>query len=214
MRDSFLSSFFSFTVGSIRFWLGLIFLTSGLAKLTHNNFPNTIGPPFLEDELIKYGLGLYARFIAFSQVTIGFLLITKRFATLGAVMAMPMLLNILIVVISLKWQGTPYVVSFLLFCNLTLLIYDFHKLKSILTDDVRPLVDYPIKRTNWTLDTSNLFAFAILITGAMMWNINERFAKYTINAGIVLCIGLGVYAIAIRWKQRKKQPYLESKQFV
>ncbi|MDJ1469879.1 DoxX family membrane protein [Cytophagaceae bacterium DM2B3-1] len=203
-------SLIRFTIGSIRFWLGLIFLTSGLAKLTHNTFPNTMGPPFLEDELAKYGLGMYARFIAFSQVTIGFLLISKRFATLGAVMAMPMLVNILVVVISLKWQGTPYVVGFFLFCTILLLIYDFHKLKFILSDNPAPLMNHPIERNDWRLDLGNGVAFIILLTGAMLWPVSELISMYLINLGIVLLIGLGIVAVVLHWRQNKVHNTLAS----
>ena len=38
------TSLFHFTVGSIRFWFRLIFLTSGLAKLTKGNLPQLITP--------------------------------------------------------------------------------------------------------------------------------------------------------------------------
>lgn len=203
-------SLIQFTIGSIRFWLGLIFLTSGLAKLTHNTFPNTMGPPFLEEELTTYGLGMYARFIAFSQVTIGFLLVSKRFATLGAVMAMPMLVNILVVVISLKWQGTPYVVFFFLFCNSLLLIYDFHKLKFILSDNPAPLMHHPIKRNDWRLDLGNGVAFVVLLTGAMLWPVSELISMYLINLSIVLLIGLGVTAVVLRWRQSKVHNTLAS----
>ncbi len=202
MKFMHFNSFVRFTVGSIRFWLGVIFLTSGLAKLTHGNFPNTIGPPFLEEELAKYGLGMYARFIAFSQVTIGFLLVTKRFATLGAVMATPMLLNILMVVVALKWQGTPYVVGFLLLCNTILLVYDFHKLKFILTDNASLLTTPIPKRNNPKLDMINLFAFGILLLGAALWNTSETLATYVIDASLLAFIGLGLYASVLRQKRR------------
>jgi uncharacterized membrane protein YphA (DoxX/SURF4 family) len=188
-------------VSSLRFGLGLIFLTSGLAKLTHNHFPNTIGPPFLETELARYGLGLFAQFIAFSQVTIGFLLITKRFATLGAIMAMPLLLNIWVVVISLHWRGTPYVVGFLLLCNIILLLADFHKLKFIFTDDPAPLVAQQIVRRNWLLDGCHLVALLVLLLGAALWKASELMSTYLINLSLLACIGLGVYAIVNNWRQ-------------
>ena len=187
-----------FVIGSIRFGLGLIFLTSGLAKLTHNYFPNTMGPPFLEAELAQYGLGLLARFVAFSQVTVGFLLITRRFATLGAIMAMPMLLTIWVVVVSLQWQGTPYVVGFLVLCDTILLGADFHKLKFILTDDAKPLVSQPVKRNNLWLDVANLAGLVLLLAGAGLWNISALMSEYLIDIALLLLGGLGLYAVIAR----------------
>jgi hypothetical protein len=63
--------------------------------------------PWLIEVLAKHQLGLFAEFIAISQIIIGFCLLVKRFATLGAVMAVPMFLNILMVTISQDWRGTP-----------------------------------------------------------------------------------------------------------
>jgi hypothetical protein len=70
--------------------------------------------------------------VAYSQVTIGFLLLSKRFATIGAVMLVPLISNILVVTISLGWRGTPYANSFLLFLNLVLLWSDREKLLRLL----------------------------------------------------------------------------------
>jgi uncharacterized membrane protein YphA (DoxX/SURF4 family) len=112
---------FRLAITGTRLFLGLIFFTAGMAKLTQN-FPGLIGPVWLEERLEVYHLGLYARFIAWSQVLIGLLLFTQRFATLGAIMLFPMITNILMVTISLGWRGTPYVNAFLLLLNVILLI--------------------------------------------------------------------------------------------
>ncbi len=110
-------------------FLGITFFGSGMAKLyfEHKYF-GWIGPVWLEDKLTPYGLGLYARFIAYSQVIIGYLLLTLRFRTLGSVMVIPLIANILMVTISLQWQGTPFVVGILLMMALFLIYSDRKKL--------------------------------------------------------------------------------------
>ncbi|MCU0352248.1 MAG: hypothetical protein MUD08_00695 [Cytophagales bacterium] len=193
-----------FAAGSIRFWLGLILMTSGLCKLTDGNFPQLIGPPFLEKELAAHGLGLYARFVAFSQVGVGFLLLSKRFATLGAVMSFPILLNILVVVISLQWRGTPYVVAFLLACNAFLFYHDFHKLKFIFTDEAAPLQTLPVRRKNPKLDIANLCALAIIVTGASLWRYSEKTAYFLINTGVGALAVLGIFAVFLQWRKQSK----------
>ena len=120
-----------FAVIAIRIFLGLIFLSSGLGKLTHGLTPGLIGPIWLEERLAPYGLGLWATFVAWSQVVIGALLLSQRFSTLGAVMLVPMLANILVITISLQWRGTPYVNSVLLAMNLFLLWVDRERLKPL-----------------------------------------------------------------------------------
>lgn len=131
----------------IRLFLGFIFLGAGMSKLySGHDFPGIIGPVWLEERLAEYGLGLFARFIALSQVTAGVLLITQRFATLGAIITFPLILCILMVTISQKWTGTPYVNAFLLMLNAYLLFIDFHKLKFILSDDKDSLKKIPLQR--------------------------------------------------------------------
>ena len=120
-----------FLVISTRVFLGLVFFSSGLAKLTHGITPGLIGPVWLEERLAQYNLGLWAQFVAWSQVLIGALLLSQRFATLGAVMLVPMLANILVVTISLQWRGTPYVNAVLLAMNLFLLWADRERLKPL-----------------------------------------------------------------------------------
>ena len=121
-----------FAVIGIRVFLGLIFFSSGLAKLTHGLTPGLIGPIWLEERLAQYGLSLWAQFVAWSQLLIGALLLSQRFALLGAVMLVPMLVNILVVTISLQWRGTPYVNAVLLAMNLFLLWVDRERLKPLL----------------------------------------------------------------------------------
>jgi uncharacterized membrane protein YphA (DoxX/SURF4 family) len=120
-----------FLVIATRVFLGIIFFSSGLAKLTHGLTPGVIGPVWLEERLAQYGLSMWAQFVAWSQVLIGALLLSQRFATLGAVMLVPMLTNILVVTISLQWRGTPYVNAVLLAMNLFLLWADRERLKPL-----------------------------------------------------------------------------------
>lgn len=120
-----------------RLFLGGIFFTSGMGKLTHGDFPGLIGPVWLEERLAQYGLAMWAQFVGWSQVTIGLLLLSQRFATLGALMLVPMLVNILLITISLQWRGTPYVNGFLLLLNLFLLFADRHRLLPLIIEDDR-----------------------------------------------------------------------------
>ena len=115
-----------------RVFLGLIFFSAGLGKITHGLTPGLIGPVWLEERLAQYGLGLWAQFVAWSQLLIGALLLSQRFALLGAVMLVPMLTNILVVTISLQWRGTPYVNAVLLAMNLFLLWVDRERLKPLI----------------------------------------------------------------------------------
>ena len=115
-------------------FLGLVFFTSGMSKLYfEHQFVGIIGPVWLEQELSTYGLGMFARFIGYAQVIIGFLLLTIRYATLGAVMLVPLVCNILVVTVSMEWKGTPFVLSLLLAMNIFVIWADRKVLLPIVT---------------------------------------------------------------------------------
>lgn len=106
----------------ISVFLGFTFWSAGMVKLFAGHlFIGWIGPPALVEQLSEYNLGLYAEFIALSQITIGFMLMTTRFKLLGAIMLIPMIANILMVTISQQWRGTPYVLAVLLVLTFVLL---------------------------------------------------------------------------------------------
>lgn len=119
---------------SISAFLGFTLWGAGMAKLYAGHlFIGWIGPPWLVEQLEKYDLGLYAQFIAVSQIVIGFMLLTTRFKLLGSIMLVPMLLNILMVTISQNWTGTPYVIAVFIGMN-GLLLWQFR-------DFFKPLVN-------------------------------------------------------------------------
>lgn len=121
-------------IQGIAVFLGFTFWGAGMVKLfNEHQFIGWIGPPWLIEEMAKYNLALYASFIAYSQIFIGFSLLTTRYKLIGSIMMIPMIVNILIVTISLKWQGTPYVLGFLLLLDLILL--------SQYRDFFRPLIE-------------------------------------------------------------------------
>jgi hypothetical protein len=136
-----------FLIGGISVFLGFTFWGSGMAKLFfEHKFFGWMGPIWLIDELSKYGLGIYGAFIAYSQVIIGYLLVTTRYKLLGSIMMLPLLANILMVTISLNWQGTPFVNSFFLLLN-AILLWQYR-------DFFRPLIDEGKSNADLNLRTS------------------------------------------------------------
>ena len=115
---------------TFRILLGVVFLSSGIGKFYGTS--GLIGPGYLFEELAKHHLLFFAIFIAIAELVIGYLLLIKKYATLGAIMLFPMISNILVVVIALNWQGTPFVDGIFLLMNLYLLYYDRKKLYPIL----------------------------------------------------------------------------------
>lgn len=185
-----------------RIFLGIVFFTAGMSKLMP--FPSLIGPVWLEERLEPHGLGLFARFIAFSQVLVGLLLLSRRFSTLGAVMLFPLLLCILMVTISLNWTGTPLVNAFLLLLNISLLAADYHKLKFIFTEDPTPLTKMSPLRTNPAMDKLWIGALVIFFAGlsAIFYTPAHKILLWT---GGITFIGLGITNAFYKLKIIKKK---------
>ncbi len=173
----------------IRIFLGLIFFTAGMSKLYfEHQFPGVIGPVWLEERLAEHDLGLYARFIAGSQIIAGLLLFSQRFSTLGAVLTFPIILNIFMVTVSMKWQGTPYVNFVLLSLNAWLLAYDYPKLKFMLTDvtrDIKPLV---LKRKSRTADMIWLLSALAIMSSVPLSYVSTLAAWVVCGAAVAAII--------------------------
>lgn len=173
----------------IRVFLGLIFFTAGMSKLYfEHQFPGIIGPVWLEERLAEHDLGLYARFIAGSQIIAGLLLFTQRFSTLGAILTFPIILNIFMVTVSMKWQGTPYVNFFLLGLNAWLLAYDYPKLKFILTDITRDIKPLTLKRKSKKADMIWLFSAVAIISSVALSYTNTIAAWVLCGAAVITII--------------------------
>jgi hypothetical protein len=182
----------SFFIIGTRLFLGFVFFGAGMSKLfSGHQFPGLIGPVWLAEKLAEYGLEMYGEFIAWSQAVVGFMLLTQRFATLGAIMLIPMIANILMITISLEWRGTPYVVAFFLFLNMLLLLADFHKLKFLIAPQNEPLktINIPLNRSF----TADAICFAGLVIA--LCGVPASFLQIYLGYGIVLLgIGLTVWA--------------------
>lgn len=120
-----------FTWGT-RILLFIGFLPSGLKKLLGERFTllgveTPVG--FFFEAL--YRTGLYWNFIGFMQLLAGILLLIPRTSFLGALVYLPIIINILIIVVSMHFRGTPYIVALMLMANLYLLLWDYKKLKAV-----------------------------------------------------------------------------------
>lgn len=172
------------TYDAFRSILGVVFLSSGIGKFYGTS--GLIGPGWMFAELKPYSLLLFAVFVALAEIIIGYILLIRRFSTLGAVMLFPMILNILIVVISLKWQGTPQVDSVFLTMNLYLLYFDRHKLLPVLGIQSTPELKTVLSETGLYL-----LVLMVILAGVLLsfWFGPEyRLVTRTGLAGLVVVV--------------------------
>lgn len=76
--------------------------------------------------------GPYYRFIGVGQMTAALLLLLPSTATLGAVLYFPIILNIFVITVALRFQGTPVVTGLMLLASFYLLCWDYPRLKGVL----------------------------------------------------------------------------------
>ncbi|WNJ17827.1 DoxX family membrane protein [Pontibacter sp. G13] len=176
-----------------RLGLGLIFFTAGMSKLLDGQFPGIIGPVWLEDALAPHGLALFAQFVAWSQVLIGLLLMTQRFATLGAIMVLPMILNIWMVTISQNWKGTPYVIAFFFATNLFLLAADWHRLKFLIHPDPKALAQLPGLVRNWRGDMLWAVGLLLILGSVGMFFVLPVLCYVMVVVGLVIMFGVNIW---------------------
>ncbi|CAN5503217.1 hypothetical protein BH11BAC3_BH11BAC3_32260 [soil metagenome] len=149
-----------------RYLIAFAFIPSGLKKIMGQRFTqistdNPIG--FFFEGL--YQSGFYWNFIGWAQVIAALLLMTQRFATLGAICFFFIISNIWVITISLSFSGTWVITSLMLLAVIMLLAWDYHKLKFIFYADNFPLqnppANYPPVNGSWIITGFILFVWSI-----------------------------------------------------
>ena len=117
-----------------RILLFIGFLPSGLKKLLGDRFTllgidNPVG--FFFEAL--YRTGFYWNFLGLMQLFAGVLLLIPKTTFFGALLYLPIIINIFIIVVSMQFKGTPYIAGLMLLANLYLIFWDYKKLKRIVS---------------------------------------------------------------------------------
>jgi len=107
---------------------------SGLKKLLGERFTilgvdNPVG--FFFEAL--YQTGWYWNFLGFMQLLVALLLVIPRTAFLGALIYLPIIINILVIVVAMHFRGTPIIAGLMLLANIYLLFWDYKKVKQIVS---------------------------------------------------------------------------------
>jgi uncharacterized membrane protein YphA (DoxX/SURF4 family) len=117
-----------------RILLAAGFIPTGLVKVLGHRFTTVVDPtdPISAFFEAMYQTGAYWRFIGWAQVVAGICVLVPRLTTLGAVLFLPVLANIFVVTVALRFTGTPVVVGLMLLADVFLLCWDYDRLKGIL----------------------------------------------------------------------------------
>ena len=176
-----------------RYLIGFAFIPSGLTKVLNERFTqistdNPIG--FFFEGL--YQSGVFWQFIGWSQLIAACLLMTQRFATIGALLYLPLITSIWVITCSMHFTGTWLITSLMLFACLGLLAWDYQKWKTLFYPDnfktARANTQYPTYSNTWVGLGIVLFA----------WNVvGFWYTHVTKVPGWLLLTGLGLNAILV-----------------
>ncbi len=188
-----------------RYLIGGVFVFASLIKIKGNRFTsesgelNPINSAWHFFETI-YQSGLYWKFIGLAQLIAGFLLMTQRFSKLGAVVNLPIILNIFIITLSYYFAYTPVITGLMLLANLMLIIWDWDDLKVLF--NLKPYIDINIRLEHdyfWQMLGLLLFAFTFIY--------RCLFTTYNLWFWLLTCFSIALIGLIIgldRERKRKK----------
>lgn len=184
-----------------RYLIGGAFVFTAIVKIKGKRFTTADGSdtplnsPFHLLETL-YQSGLYWKFLGVSQVLAGFLLMTQRYAKLGALMFLPIITNIFVITVSYGFTGTPYITGLMLLGNILLVLWDWDELKILF--NLTPVIS---NKNIWANDR------VWEITGLVLFLFDALYRFFTVGYNIFLwfgiCVLIGLTGLIIGLKKRK-----------
>lgn len=117
-----------------RLTLAYAFIVAGMVKILGERFASglsTIHPMGAYLEALHH-TGYYYTFIGIAQVVAAILLVIPRTVTLGALLYFPIIINIWILSLAVRFEGSFVTAPLMVLANLYLLVWNYDRLKYIL----------------------------------------------------------------------------------
>lgn len=157
-----------------RILLAIGFIPPALVKIQGHRFTSGVdlADPIVAFFEAMYQTGAYWRFLGWAQLAAGVCLLVPQLMTLGAVMFLPIIVNILVITLALHFTGTPAVVGVMLLADLYLIFWDFDRFKSVIwpqanSSDMRMPAGVP---AHWSkLERSGYLIGTGAGLGAFLW---------------------------------------------
>ena len=181
-----------------RYLIGGTFVFASLIKIKGMRFTSESG----EDNPIDsawhlfetlYASGLYWQFIGVCQLIAGLLLMTQRYAKLGAVVFFPIILNIFVITLSYYFAYTPVITGLLLLANIMLLLWDWDQLK-VLLNFRSELTSARRIEDDWVWSLTGLLLFAFTFGYRLLVDRYDLFLWLMISTSIgLIAFFVGLY---------------------
>ena len=180
-----------------RYLLGGAFVFASIIKIKGLRFTTESGINYPIDEAwhffeTLYASGLYWQFIGLGQLLTGLLLLTQRFSKLGALLSLPITVNIFVITLSYYFAYTPVITGMMLLANLLLLTWDWNSLRSLVNLPI--VADPPMqvaRHKSWVIAGISIFLFTTVYR--MLYNQYDLFLWMGVCA--ILTLGATIWAL-------------------
>ncbi len=184
-----------------RYLLGATFVFSSFIKMKGRRFTSSSG----EAEPIAsafhffetlYQSGLYWQFIGLVQFVSGALLMTQKYAKIGALMYFPIILNVFIITLSYYFAYTYVITGLMLLASIALILWDFNEL-GILIDLPAVVIDSNKveKEAIWIITGTSLLLYTSLYR-----ILNDQ---YNIILWFLISIVIAIVGFVFWWHSRR-----------
>ena len=186
----------------LRYLIGFAFVFASIVKIqglrftTDSGAENPINTAWHFFETM-YQSGLYWKFLGLSQLLAGLILMTQKYAKLGALLFLPIIANVFVITISYDFRGTPVITGLMLLANFILIAWDWDTLKILVNK--KPSFQSKLRVENDSLWTILGILFFVLTIAAKM------FASTTTLLPIALSfVIIGITGLVIGVKKHRK----------
>jgi LPXTG-motif cell wall-anchored protein len=185
----------------LRYLIGAAFVFASLIKIKGHRFTTEDGTAapmhsawhFFET---MYQSGLYWQFIGVGQLLAGLLLMTQRYARLGALLFLPIIANIFVITLSFDFAYTPVITGLMLLANLLLVWWEWPVLRVLLNQEPSALPATQLGPSDtWELTGLVLFLFT--------FGYRALYDQYNILLWAGICLLLGLLGLVIGLKRRQ-----------
>ncbi len=137
-----------------------------------------------------YQSGLWWKVMGLGQLIAGLLLMTQRYAKLGALMFLPIISNVFVITLSYDFRGTPIITGLMLVANIMLVLWDWDELKVLVNKT--PVMPQPNRFENmriWEITGLALFLFTAIYRAGV--------TGYNIFLWVTVCLAIGIIGLLI-----------------
>ncbi|RYU81844.1 hypothetical protein [Hymenobacter persicinus] len=188
-----------------RYLIGGAFVFASLIKLKGRRFTTLSGESapihsaahFFET---LYQAGPYWKFIGLGQLVAGLLLMTQRYALVGALLFLPIIANVYVITYSYDFGATTWTTGLMLLATVGLLAWDWNILRALVHQPVLPAPTSALyERRLWEAVGGVLFLYTAIYRALVdQYNALQWFAI----CGLVGLLGLVIAAVLHRRERR------------